>query len=57
MSKKDYVAIAAAIRAAIASVNDREPVMAIVNAIASCMQRDTSRFDRARFVAGCGVEE
>lgn len=66
MTKKDYVAIAAAIKAARADVTNKEPLWAqrdmldgvslAAEHVATMCARDNPRFDRARFLNACGVE-
>ena len=58
MTKKDYVAIADAI---LSARNERETnaAQAITNVasyIADKLECDNPRFDRARFLAACGVQ-
>jgi hypothetical protein len=66
MTRKDYVAIAAAIKAAKADMFAKEPDESHVDLcdganyaaehIADTMERDNPRFDRARFLKACGVQ-
>ena len=66
MTKKDYVLIAAAIRAAQAKIEDCEPPQAhndLLDGVAytrdylcDMLAQDNPRFDRARFLAACGVQ-
>lgn len=66
MTRKDYVAIAQAIRAARHDVTSKEPAESQVDMldgtslsaehIADALARDNARFDRARFIAACGVQ-
>lgn len=61
MTRKDYVAIAAALRGAIIETGDTPQAIRALNAAANnvseVMQRDNSRFDRSRFLdAVFGVE-
>lgn len=61
MSKKDYELIAAAFRAARpCAVGDRgrdwyDGWHAVVDSVADALASDNPRFDRARFLAACGV--
>lgn len=67
MTRKDYVAIAAAIRAARRDVTNREPPECVADMqdgislaaehLADALRRDNPRFDRARFLAACGDPE
>jgi hypothetical protein len=52
MTRKDYVAIAAAI--ARAQLN--QDCQMVADCIADVMARDNPRFDRARFLKACGVQ-
>lgn len=55
MTKKDYVAIAAII---VEHKNDRyRPAHTIALALAGYFATDNARFDRARFLRACGIEE
>jgi len=58
MTRKDYVAIAAAIKNAPWSDGMTEEFIesAIANAIADVFEQDNARFDRARFLKACGVQ-
>lgn len=66
MTRKDYIAIAAAIKAAKLDIFCKEPDASHVDLcdganyaaehIADVMARDNARFDRARFLAACGVQ-
>jgi hypothetical protein len=66
MTKKDYIAIAAAIKAARADVTTKEPrysqrdmldgISLAVEHVADVFAADNPRFDRARFLAACDVE-
>ena len=64
MTRKDYVAIAAAIRQQAyspnADINTRNAAEGtrehIADDIADAMARDNPRFDRARFLKACGVQ-
>lgn len=63
MSRKDYIAIAAALR------DERETAVALfepyhaagiavaARAVAKVLARDNARFDLDRFLQACGVEE
>jgi hypothetical protein len=59
MTRKDYVAIAAAIRRIMDSNgrNDVEKgaVSDAAHYIADAMRDDNARFDRARFLEACGI--
>lgn len=65
MSKKDYVAIAAAIKLAKLDIASKEPIESHADMtdgaqlaaehIADVMARGNPRFDRARFLQACGV--
>jgi hypothetical protein len=65
MTRKDYVAIAAAIKAARADITGKEPdehhidmldgTSLSAEHIAEVLKRDNPRFDRARFFAACGI--
>lgn len=66
MTRKDYILIAAALREAVWEAETGRPgyvplqetraVMAIVNGrMADALANDNPRFDRARFLAACGV--
>lgn len=58
MTRKDYIAIAAAlVRASAASETDnqRRGVQRSALCIADVMAADNPRFDRAKFLAACGV--
>lgn len=58
MTRKDYVAIAAAVRASLSATPGKQaPLLAqnIVESIACVMERDSPRFDRERFLKACGV--
>ncbi len=64
MTRKDYVAIAAAIKAhtysSNAEINTRNAAEGtrqhIAEELADVMARENPRFDRARFLAACGVQ-
>lgn len=66
MSKKDYVAIAAVFNGMITQAREakiggpgvRAQIVvseALANMVADVMAQDSERFDRARFLAACGV--
>jgi hypothetical protein len=62
MTKKDYVAIAAAIRKVDnelwqdgPTIQGRAVVADVVAGLAEVMAQDNPRFDRERFAAACGV--
>ena len=63
MTRKDYIAIAAALKAARVTNGTNNPNRALylngianaANRIADAMQADNARFDRARFLAACEV--
>jgi len=65
MTRKDYIAIAAALREASAPVwasqifptSGEEMRQDIIGRIASVLQADNPHFDRARFLAACGIEQ
>ena len=59
MTRKDYVAIAAAIKAAQrpATSETEQSLREISLRLASIMQNDNSRFDRARFLKACGIQD
>ena len=64
MTKKDYVLIAKALQ--LRTVYDAEDmtyaegwhagVSSCIDALADVLQRDNPKFDRARFLAACGVQ-
>ena len=56
MTRKDYVAIAAAIKTADRYDDGEQIAAAIVQNIAGVMAADNPRFDRARFLKACGVQ-
>jgi hypothetical protein len=55
MSRKDYEAIAAIIKGARLYTSADDPVALIATALAAAFAQDNPRFDRARFLAACGV--
>lgn len=58
MTKKDYVAIAEVISGwTISGPAEREQSRAIAEKLAVVFKRDNPRFDRARFLAACGISE
>jgi len=67
MTRKDYIALAAAFMAARRDVIDKEPagcrtdmcdgIALAAEHVADVLARDNARFDRARFLAACkGVQ-
>lgn len=56
MTKKDYVLIAAAIKAASNAPGYPQRNAFVAFALADALQRDNPRFDRAKFLAACGVQ-
>jgi len=59
MTRRDYVAIAAALAAERACWTKADGIFALTSAanrIADVMSRDNPRFDRERFLAACGVQ-
>jgi hypothetical protein len=58
MSRKDYVALAAALHNAKPGVGAPEAAFAVwfacTAAVAAALSRDNERFDRDRFSAACG---
>ena len=56
MTRKDYVAIAAAIQGTAHHAALKPGATAIAVKLADMMQRDNPRFDRARFLKACGVQ-
>jgi hypothetical protein len=67
MTRKDYVRIAAAIKAARAEIVAKEPdelhselldgVSYTADFLADALKADNPSFDRARFLAACGIME
>ena len=56
MTRKDYVAIAAAIKDAGERFNMDGAGNYLAHQLAALLARDNPRFDRARFLAACGVQ-
>ena len=58
MTRKDYILIAEAFKSAAEAVDYPERLGALLaaNEIAHRLERDNPRFDRARFMAACGLE-
>ena len=62
MTRKDYEALAAALNGAHVSLRAHFPVAAFqgwrvaVDHVADTLAADNPRFDRARFLKGCGVQ-
>lgn len=58
MTRKDYVLLAEAIKAAVEATDYPERLGALLaaNEIAHRLQQDNPRFDRARFLKACGLE-
>ena len=59
MTRKDYVAIAAALLAArqlCETDNQRRGTERAVHCVSQVMARDNPRFDRVRFLKACGVQ-
>lgn len=58
MTRKDYVLIAEAFKVAAEAVDYPERLGALLaaNEIAHRLERDNPRFDRARFMAACGLD-
>jgi len=60
MSRKDYIAIAAAIKSTVESDGRPVAIIALGTAaerIADACARDNAAFDRERFLAACGVQQ
>lgn len=60
MTRKDYILIAAAMHRNIAPIAGTNALRDAIHAdyckaLADALQRDNSAFDRARFLAACGV--
>jgi len=56
MTRKDYVAIAAAFKNADKRDDGETIAASVMENIADAMARDNPRFDRARFLKACGVQ-
>ena len=57
MTRKDYILIAEAIEAIRADFGDNPVALDVVaGELASALQADNSRFDKARFLTACGVK-
>jgi hypothetical protein len=54
MTKKDYIEIARIINTQ--PFTDPQDKVNLAHAFASMLARDNARFDRARFLAACGVK-
>lgn len=56
MTRKDYVAIAAAIRKEViySGSETTTALKSVADSIADIMKRDNPRFDRSRFIDACG---
>lgn len=61
MTKKDYELLAAAVRAALheagSNLSFESGVIATAEKLADRLALDNQRFDRARFIAACGIED
>lgn len=62
MTRKDYVALAAALKAAMPSGElafhrEFKQWMHDCKHVADALQRDNARFDRERFLTACGIED
>ena len=59
MTRKDYQLIADAVRKAMTADHgwDTRPICRTARDIADALASDNPRFDRARFLAACGVPE
>jgi hypothetical protein len=56
MSKKDYILLAAALRESEPTYDEARPSwVATCNNVANALGRQRAQFDRARFLAACGV--
>ena len=58
MTRKDYVLLAEAIKAAVEATDYPERLGALLaaNEISHRLQQDNPRFDRVRFIKACGLE-
>jgi len=58
MSRKHYVAVAAMLRVHISVSGDQEAagMREVARSLATLFADDNPRFDRARFLAACGVQ-
>ncbi len=58
MTRKDYILLADALKAAAYALNPPERTGALLaaNEIAHSLAEDNPRFDRARFLKACGLE-
>ncbi len=56
MTRKDYVLIAAAIKAASAAPGYPERNAFVAFSLADALATDNPRFDRVRFLKACGVQ-
>lgn len=55
MTRKDYILISGAIRAAVSNpANDRATLRALAYTIANELQRENMRFDLEKFIKNCG---
>jgi len=65
MTRKDYIAIAAALKAAwapqwatdIMPTSPEEMRLDIIGRLADHLANDNPRFDRSRFLSACGIEQ
>lgn len=59
MSKKDYIAISAAIKETLPAVkmDSLDTFRRMADRIADAMQRDNGNFRRSQFMAACGFKE
>lgn len=56
MTRKDYVLISDVLRDALDSIIDDMALEALASSFADELTLDNPRFDRARFLAACGVK-